>query len=375
MAHAYTPGLLVTEVTTIKQRRILPIKGDVLVKVGDRVAADQVVARTFMPGDVHPINLANQLSLPPQDVPECVLKKIGDEVKMGEPLARTKGIFGLFKSEYKSPVTGTIETVSEVTGQMIIRGPASPVEVTAFVAGKVLEVVPDEGCVVEAQVSFVQGIFGIGGETLGPIRMACSANDQTLDAEHVTDDMKGAVIVGGGRVTAAAIKKAIKIGVAAIVTGGIDDADLRDFLGYDLGVAITGSEQLGLTLVTTEGFGDIAMARRTFDLLKSRAGDEASVNGATQIRAGVIRPEVAIPIKEGMKPKAVERIEATDGVTVGLPIRAIRSPYFGRLGKVAALPPDLHELESGSKARVFEVEFDDGERVIIPRANVELMER
>lgn len=375
MAHAYTPGLLVTEVTTIKQRRILPIKGDVLVKVGDKVTADQVVARTFMPGDVHPINLANQLSLPPQDVPECVLKKVGDEVKMGEPLARTKGVFGLFKSEYKSPVTGTIETVSEVTGQMIIRGPASPVEVTAFVAGKVLEVIPDEGCVVEAQVSFVQGIFGIGGETLGPLRMACSAHDQTLDAEHVTDDMKGAVIVGGGRVTAAAIKKAIKIGVAAIVTGGIDDADLRDFLGYDLGVAITGSEQLGLTLVTTEGFGDIAMARRTFDLLGSRAGDEASVNGATQIRAGVIRPEVAIPIKEGVKLKAVERIEATDGVTVGLPIRAIRSPYFGRLGKVAALPPDLHELESGSKARVFEVEFDDGERVIIPRANVELMER
>ena len=104
MAHAYTPGLLVTEVTTIKQRRILPIKGDVLVKVGDRVAADQVVARTFMPGDVHPINLANQLSLPPQDVPECVLKKVGDEVKEGEPLARTKGVFGLFKSEYKSPV-------------------------------------------------------------------------------------------------------------------------------------------------------------------------------------------------------------------------------------------------------------------------------
>ncbi|MCH7526460.1 MAG: hypothetical protein IID39_03390 [Planctomycetes bacterium] len=375
MAHAYTPGLLVTEVTTIRQQRILPIKGDVLVKVGDRVAADQVVARTFMPGDVHPINLANQLSLPPQDVPECVLKKIGDEVKEGEPLARTKGIFGLFKSEYKSPVTGTIETVSEVTGQMIIRGPASPVEVTAFVAGKVLEVIPDEGCVVEAQVSFVQGIFGIGGETLGPLRMACNAHDQTLDAKQVTDEMKGAVIVGGGRVTAAAIKKAIKIGVAAIVTGGIDDADLRDFLGYDLGVAITGSEQLGLTLVTTEGFGDIAMAQRTFDLLDSRAGDEASVNGATQIRAGVIRPEVVIPVKEGMKPKAVERIEATDGVTVGLPIRAIRSPYFGRLGKVAALPPDLHELESGSKARVFEVEFDDGERVIIPRANVELMER
>lgn len=375
MAHAYTPGLLVTEVTTIKHRRVLPIKGEVLVKQGDTVTADQVVARTFMPGDVHPINLANQLSLPPQDVPECVLKKIGDEVALGEPLARTKGIFGMFKGEYKSPIAGTIETVSEVTGQMIIRGPASPIEVTAFVAGKVIEVLPEEGCIVEAAVSFVQGIFGVGGETLGPIRMACTSHDEVLDAAHVVEDMKGAVIIGGGRVTAEAIKKAVKVGVAAIVTGGIDDADLRDFLGYDLGVAITGSEQLGLTLVTTEGFGDIAMAERTFDLLKSREGDSASVNGATQIRAGVIRPEVAIPIKPGSSLTASDRIEATEGVTVGLPIRAIRSPYFGRLGKVAALPPELHELESGSMARVFEVEFDDGERAIVPRANVELLER
>ena len=75
MAHAYTPGLKVSEVTTIRQRRILPIKGEVLVKVGDRLRADQVVARTYMPGEIYPVNLANTLSLPPADVPECVLKK------------------------------------------------------------------------------------------------------------------------------------------------------------------------------------------------------------------------------------------------------------------------------------------------------------
>ena len=31
-------------------------------------------------------------------------------------------------------------------------------------------------------------------------------------------------------------------------------------LGYDLGVAITGSERIGLTVVITEGFGEIAMS-------------------------------------------------------------------------------------------------------------------
>ena len=60
----------------------------------------------------------------------------------------------------------------------------------------------------------------------------------------------------------AAIQKARDVGVAAIICGGMDDKDLKDVLGYDLGVAITGSERIGLTVILTEGFGSISMARR-----------------------------------------------------------------------------------------------------------------
>ena len=59
---------------------------------------------------------------------------------------------------------------------------------------------------------------------------------------------------------------------------------------------------------------------------------------------------------------------------VGAPVRVIRDPYFGLLGSVGALPPEPRVLESGSKARVLEVRLDRGESVIIPRANVELIE-
>ena len=92
-----------------------------------------------------------------------------------------------------------------------------------------------------------------------------------------------------------AINKAHDVGVLGIVGGGINDQDLKVILGYDLGVAITGNE-VGPTLVVTEGFGDISMGERTFDLLCSHEGRKASINGATQIRAGVIRPEVIIPL-------------------------------------------------------------------------------
>ena len=73
MAHAYTPGLKVSERILVKKHRILPLKGDVLVKVGDRVEPDDVVARTLLPGNVVPINVANKLGIPPEDIDMVML--------------------------------------------------------------------------------------------------------------------------------------------------------------------------------------------------------------------------------------------------------------------------------------------------------------
>jgi hypothetical protein len=52
----------------------------------------------------------------------------------------------------------------------------------------------------------------------------------------------------------------------------------------------------------------------------------------------------------------------------------IRAPYFGRIGTVGRLIADLQQVESGASVRVLEVEFEDGTRVVVPRANVELIE-
>ena len=374
MAQAYTPGLKVTNRMTHRVRRVLPIKGDVLVNLGDVVEAEQIVAQTFMPGDISPVNMANLLSMPPGDMKKCMLKREGERVAVGDIVAQNKGIFGLFKTTVKSTWEGTIETISDVTGQIIIRHAPIPVEVKAHLAGEVVEVIPQEGVVIEADVTFVQGIFGIGGEAYGTIRMAAVSHDQPLKADLITKEMKGCVVIGGARVWHEAIEKAIQVGAAAVIAGGIDDQDLKEILGYDLGVAITGTERIGLTVVVTEGFGDIAMAERTFSLLKARQGDAAAVNGATQIRAGVMRPEIMVPLSPDELAREVEPEHTQGQLLAGRPVRIIRDPYFGLIGEVGDLPAEPHVLGSGSKARVLEVKLDSGESVIVPRANVELIE-
>ena len=205
MAHAYTPGLRVAELTVVRKERRLPLPGEVLVKVGDRVKATQVVARTELPGNVESVNVANRLGVPPEDVPQCMLKKEGDSIQKGEVIAQSKSFFGLFKSSCQATVTGTVETVSSVTGQVLLREPPLPVEVRAYVDGIVTEVLPREGVMVETPATFIQGIFGIGGEIQGELVMVAESPGDILDADRLTEAVRGKVAVGGSLVTAAAI--------------------------------------------------------------------------------------------------------------------------------------------------------------------------
>jgi hypothetical protein len=261
--------------------------------------------------------------------------------------------------------------VSPVTGQVTLRGAPVPVEVHAYVDGTVVDTVPHESVTVEAHATFIQGIFGVGGETYGKIAVCVDRPDVPLDPAVLNTSHAGGIVIAGSVVTVDAIRRAREEGVRAIVAGGCDDADIKALLGYDLGVAITGHEDIGITVVLTEGFGTIPMAGKTFELLQHCDGMKASVNGATQIRAGVMRPEIVVPLHTD----TITAREDTLGLTldVGARVRAIRDPYFGRLGIVTALPAELTQLPTESRARVLELRFDDGEEAVVPRANIEVI--
>ncbi len=374
MGHAYTPGLTVTERTTVRKRRLLPIPGTVMVKQGDRVTADFVVAQTELPGKVHSVNVANLLGAAPDEIREYLIKKEGEAIHKDEVIAENKPFIKWLKTEVRSPIQGKIDTVSTVTGQVLLREPPRRLELLAYIDGAVVEVHPAQGVTIETSCTLVQGIFGVGGEAWGEMRMAVTSPDETLTADKLTSDMKGKIVVGGSFLGAEALTRARNLGVTALVIGGIHDKDLRALLGYDLGVAITGTEKIGVTLILTEGFGTIPMAAKTFALLSKHQGQKASVSGATQIRAGVIRPEIIIPAAGGDRMETNAAGAERGGIQVGDQVRIIRDPLFGRIGQVAALPPDLRQIETESHVRVLEVAFPDKTRAVIPRANVEIIE-
>lgn len=376
MGHAFTPGLKIRNRERVIRERILPLRGDVLCDVGDSVHSEQVVARTELPGEVEILKAAHRLAIEPDELPSVMLKRVGDPVKKREVIARTKGLFGLFRTELESPMDGTIESISEITGQIVIRGVPQPVELHAYMDGFVSEVIPGEGLVVESIATLIQGIFGVGGENWGILKTV-GAPDIPLEASHISSvDANGAILVGGSLMTYEAIRSAIEMGAKGLISGGVSDDDLRKVLGYDIGVAITGSEKIPLALIVTEGFGELPIARRTWELMEQRAGERASVNGATQIRAGVLRPEIIIPFPGESSFHFAESESAQDSgiLEIGTLVRIIREPHFGRIGRVTELPVELTPIETESRVRVLKVQLDNGTSFYLPRANVEIYE-
>ncbi len=356
----------------MRRVRRLPIKGDVLVKVGDKVSPTQVVAQAMLPGVLQTIKVAEKLGIEAQEVASLLKVKVGDPIQKEQVIAEGKKLFGFFKAAIvQSDYAGTLESISDVTGNLLIREPSIPIDVKAYIMGAIAETMPSEGVIVETRCAMIQGIFGVGGERVGTIRVAVPNAGKVLEASDISDSDKGKILIGGSGMTYEAIMKGSQVGVTGLVAGGLRDNDLTKFLGYDIGVAITGQEAINLTVLVTEGFGYLDMAERTFALLKSLEGQEASINGATQIRAGVIRPEIIAPLAEGAQ-KTTVAADAFE-LKAGTAIRVIREPYFGKLGVVTELPAQLVVLDSGTEVRVLRAKLSDGEEVTVPRANVEIM--
>jgi len=295
---------------------------------------------------------------------------VNENVTKDQIIAQNKGLFGMFKTEVKSPIDGKIINISKVTGQVVISEKPLPIEVDAYIPGKINKVYEQEGVIVSSEGTFIQGIIGIGGEKKGVIKLLVDKPGQDLDLSLIDSNLKDSIIVCGSYIDYEIYKKAKDCGVKGIICGGIDYDTVSNILGYSLGVAITGMEDT-TTLIITEGFGSINMALKTFNLLKDNDGKKASINGATQIRAGVLRPEIFIKSEDNTKSKDFNEDDLI--ISEGSTVRVIREPYFGQLGKIVSLPFELVEMKSETKVRVAEVEFNDKKREIIPRANLEVI--
>lgn len=370
MSQLFTPGLQISPAMQVVKRRELPIKGRVLVGPGAVVQSDTVVAEADREGELRIVRVADELGVLPAEVRSYMRVAVGASVAEGECIAEAKGLWGLFRTQAASPIAGTVEFLSSATGHVGIRAPKRTIQLSAYIDGVVRSVIEDRGIVVEETATFVQGIFGVGGERVGMVQVLPVPCSKKIDESDIPEVVQGAILVGGHSPSLAALQRAQERGAVGFVTGSIDDVTLRQFVGYDIGVALTGDESVSMTLIVTEGFGRIPMNSRIVEILQAVNGRRASMSGATQVRAGALRPEIISSARE-QAPVSVH-VESR-GLALGSRVRLIRVPYFGMHGVVSDLPQELVVIETGAYARVARVTLDDtGIEVLVPRANLEI---
>lgn len=365
---SYVPGLIVEQSTVIRKERELPIPGRSLVKVGDIVTPAQAVLSAEIPGEIVILKLADRLGTNSEKA--CASLKIveGQSVSVGTQIAELRYLFGLLRDEVISPCEGNVEYILSSMAHVGLRQPSKLIQLSAYIPGRVIEVEEGKRVSIEMTGAFIQGIFGIGGERNGQLLILDVPRAHVVQPTDLPSDVSGTIVVGGSSFSADAIETLGRGGAVGIVTASISSGVLTQILGKPLGVSMTGDEDIPSTLIITEGFGALEMSERTLSILRQHQGQNASISGATQVRAGAMRPEILISNNCQLSISSKTSL----GLIPGSTVRCIRAPYFGMFGKVISLPSEPTLIESGAVVRVAGIELANGAKVLVPRANLEL---
>lgn len=226
MSTVLVPSLQVKRRTLIRRRRELPIAGKILVTEGAAVNEGQIVAEAHLPGEMRIVRVTEELGIEAHETDSVLCIKEGDVISAGSVVAERVGLFGLFRSRVLSPMAGTVELISRQTGHVAVRAASVPLQVPAYLRGKVVEIDAGRAVTIENQVSFIQGIFGIGGERSGRLKVLAIDPREHLTAQHFSNVSPGDIVVGGCCPSEAALHAAGAAGVSGLIVGSLDDRAL-----------------------------------------------------------------------------------------------------------------------------------------------------
>jgi hypothetical protein len=369
-----TPPVITSAMARIERR--LPYPGEILVRQGSRVEPEDIIARTLRPAPPQIINVARSLGISPGEVYRAMRREKGNKVNAGQMLARSPGLVG---RSCAAPVSGMIVDIDDETGYVTIAPDPEEYALQAAVRGLVMEISPYEGVVIETPAAQAYGAFGIGEERSGVLRLLALEPSDVVRPEQIDARSAYAILICGSSISAAALRRAVAEQVRGIIVGGIEERELREFLGW----VGTASWQVGmhswqwpnprllsdpkLTIVVTEGFGVRPMSQAIFDLLSAQDRQEALIDGHTSLRQPLRRPRVVIPLSRGGQaepPRPQLRLDAR--------VRLLDSDHLGQMGIVRSLPAAPRRVASGARVAAVEVVTDEG-AIWLPRTCVEVV--
>lgn len=344
----------VIPLTSVQHRRLLPVPGDVLVNVGDRVEPTQVIAQANIFGAFRVLPIARMLGIPVSRIKRVLRVSVGDEVQQGQVIAKRRGLLG---RPIKSPLDGVVGAI--VGGRILIEGQTTPFELRAYVHGTVTEVLQNYGAVIETIGAVVRGTWGSGGESLGVLKRMAKDPDRLLQGSTISPACQGAILIGGAGIDESIFEQIQGLQLGGIVVGGLEPE------------LVPQVKKLPCPVIVTEGIGAIPMSKPVYQLLTTNEGREASISGHFRSRSNATHPEIIIPLPAEVPPPAQE--ESDTSLAIGAQVRIMRAPYTGTVGRVVGLPSHKRRIETGARIFGAEIDVGQGSPIFVPRANLEIL--
>jgi hypothetical protein len=350
----FAPVTHILPLTTIRRERLLPIPGRVVVRKGQRVSPKDVVAEANLAPEHIVLDLVRGLGVSPEQADALVVRRAGEEVGEGDVIA---GPVGIGRRVFRAPSPGKVVVVGD--GQVLLEVDSKPGELLAGFSGVVVELISERGVVIETIGALIQAVWGNGRIDYGLLNIRLTSPDEWLTKEMLDINLRGSVLLGGHCQHEEILTAAEELPLRGMILSSMDSALIP--------VAL----KVNYPILLIEGFGQLPMNSLAFQLLTTSERREVALNGEPWDKYTRSRPEIVITLPaEGSPPLPPD----TDFFTPGQQVRVVAPPYKGEIGSITAVRPGLMNLSSGLRAQGAQVRLESGNEVVLPLANLEIIE-
>jgi hypothetical protein len=339
--------------TTILRERVLPINGKVTARLNQKVSTADVVAETSLAREHILLDVGRVLNLSPNAADKLIRCKIGDRVAAGMVIASGQG---MMRKIVKAPRDGRVVVTGG--GQVLIEVGESRIELRAGIPGNVVEIIPDRGVVIQTAGALVQGVWGNGRVDTGILTNLAEQPDSVLTAGRLDVSLRGSVIIAGQCKDADTLQAAAELPVRGLILASLFPS------------LLSLAREMRYPIVLMDGFGSMPMNSAAYRLLTTNAKREATVNAESFDRYRGGRPEVIIPLPVSSEPAPPQQVVT---FATGLTVRLRRPPAAGMIGTIITLRPGLSTLPSGLRALAADIKLENGEQVLVPLINLEVV--
>lgn len=347
------PVTHILPLTTIQRERMLPVRGLVHARLNQRVSATDVVAEARWSREHVLIDVARKLGLSNAAADRLVRVHMGDEVPANALIAATKG---MFTREVRTPREGRVVAVGG--GQVLLEVGDVNVQLRAGIPGMVMQIFQDRGVLIQTVGSLIQGVWGNGRIEMGLMISMMDSPEAVLEAGRLDVSLRGSVILGGHCPDADTLRAAAELPVRGLILSSIQPE------------ALPVASQMRYPIVVTDGFGQLPMNAAAYRLLSTNSKRDVTVNAETFDRYSGARPEVIIPLPVTQEPPIPVDIES---FAAGKQVRLRTMPHRGASASIVRIHSGLRALPSGLRAPCADVRLEDGQIVLVPLANLEVV--